>query len=174
MERIFRSTPNGVLTAHAEWLPDVRLGHSVPPVQYIQRIVRVGGCPIVMAQWKSTGDSSQVSSVWLLTTAGFFTFFYFHCVIFKFVSSVRQDAMYKMGNPSRILSELLVYCWYLFNNQVHLVFPAKLSLTHLKGSVCMYPLQNEVSFLMYPRREFRCFQAKIERLTVIGKWTQDT
>ena len=25
MERIFRSTPNGVLTAHTEWLPDVRL-----------------------------------------------------------------------------------------------------------------------------------------------------
>ena len=34
MERIFRSTPNGVLTAHAEWLPGVRLRHSVQPVQY--------------------------------------------------------------------------------------------------------------------------------------------
>ena len=59
MERIFQSTPNGVLTAYAEWLPDVRLGHSVPLVQYIQRIVRVGGCPVVIAQWRSTGGSSQ-------------------------------------------------------------------------------------------------------------------
>ena len=33
--------------------------HSVPSVQYIQRIVRVGGCPAVMAQWQSTGGSSQ-------------------------------------------------------------------------------------------------------------------
>ena len=44
----FRSTPNGVLTAHAEWLPGVRLRHSVPPVQYIKRIVRVGGGPAVV------------------------------------------------------------------------------------------------------------------------------
>ena len=29
MERIFRSTPNKVLTAHTEWLPGVRLKHSV-------------------------------------------------------------------------------------------------------------------------------------------------
>ena len=35
MERIFRSTPNGVLMAHSEWLPGVRLRHSVPPVQDI-------------------------------------------------------------------------------------------------------------------------------------------
>ena len=27
--------------------------------QYIQRIVRVGGCPAVVAQWQSTGGSSQ-------------------------------------------------------------------------------------------------------------------
>ena len=35
MERIFRLTPNGVLTAHTGWLPGVRLRHSVPPVQYM-------------------------------------------------------------------------------------------------------------------------------------------
>ena len=37
MERIFQSPPNGVLTAHAEWLLGVRLRHfmTVPPVQYI-------------------------------------------------------------------------------------------------------------------------------------------
>ena len=31
----FPVTPNGVLTAHTEWLPGVQLWHSVPPVQYI-------------------------------------------------------------------------------------------------------------------------------------------
>ena len=60
MEKIFRSAPNGVLTAHTEWLLGVWLRHSVPPVQYIQRIVRVGGCLVVVAQWPSTGGSSQV------------------------------------------------------------------------------------------------------------------
>ena len=34
MERIFRSTPNRVLTAQTEWLPDVWLRHSIPSVQY--------------------------------------------------------------------------------------------------------------------------------------------
>ena len=29
------------------------------PVQYTLRIVRVGGCPAVVAQWQSTGASSQ-------------------------------------------------------------------------------------------------------------------
>ena len=46
--RIFRSTPNGVLTTHAEWLPGVRLKHSVPPVLNIKRIVRAGGGPAVV------------------------------------------------------------------------------------------------------------------------------
>ena len=59
MERIFWSTPNGVLTAHTEWLPGMRLRHSVPPVQYILRIVRVGGHPAVVAWWQSTGSSRQ-------------------------------------------------------------------------------------------------------------------
>ena len=45
---------------------------------------------------------------------------------------------------------------------MYLVFPTKLSLTHLKGGVRMHPLQNVVSFLIYPGREFRCFQVKIE------------
>ena len=49
-QRLFWSTPNGVLTAHAayEWLPGVRLRHSVTPVQNIKRIVRVGGCLAVV------------------------------------------------------------------------------------------------------------------------------
>ena len=33
-EKILRSTPSGVLTAHTEWLPGVWLRHSVPPVAY--------------------------------------------------------------------------------------------------------------------------------------------
>ena len=28
-------------------------------MQYILRIVRVGGCPAVVAQWQSTGGSSE-------------------------------------------------------------------------------------------------------------------
>ena len=53
--RCYEATPNGVLTAHTEWLPDVRLRHSVPSVQYTWRIVRVGGRPAVVAQWQSSG-----------------------------------------------------------------------------------------------------------------------
>ena len=49
----------------------------MPPVQYIQRIVRVGGCPVVVAQWQSTGYTSQVSWVRFSVTAGLFTFLYF-------------------------------------------------------------------------------------------------
>ena len=40
-------------------LSGVRLRHSVPHVQYIYRIVRAGGCLTVVAQWQSTGSSSQ-------------------------------------------------------------------------------------------------------------------
>ena len=86
MERIFRSTPNGVLTAHTEWLPGVRLRHSVPPVQYIQRIVRVGGCPAVVAQWQSTGGSSQRCPGFnSRQLPAFFTFFYFCLITSKFI-----------------------------------------------------------------------------------------
>ena len=48
----FQSTPNRVLVAHAEWLPVLRLRRSVLPVQYIQKIVEVGSCLDVMAQWQ--------------------------------------------------------------------------------------------------------------------------
>ena len=40
-------------------LRGVQLKHSVLPVQSIWRIVRVGGCPTVMAQWQSASSSSQ-------------------------------------------------------------------------------------------------------------------
>ena len=40
-------------------LPGVQRRHSVPPVQYIYIIVRVGGCPVAVPQWQSTGGSSQ-------------------------------------------------------------------------------------------------------------------
>ena len=39
-------------------LSDCQVYH-LPPVQYIQRIVRVGSCPAVVAQWQSAGGSSQ-------------------------------------------------------------------------------------------------------------------
>ena len=89
-----RSTPNRVLTAHTEWLPAVRLRHSVPPVQYIYRIVRAGGCPAVVAQWQSTGGSSQrcpgFDSRWL---PAFFTFLYF-CLITSSFLYFQLEARY--------------------------------------------------------------------------------
>ena len=51
MERIFRWTPHGVLTAHTEWLPSVRSRHLVPPAQYIQRVVRADGGLVAVVQW---------------------------------------------------------------------------------------------------------------------------
>ena len=56
MERIFQSNTNGSVTAHTKWLPGVRLRHSVPPVQHIQR---VGGFLAAVAQWQSTGGSNK-------------------------------------------------------------------------------------------------------------------
>ena len=48
--------------------------------------MRAGGCPAVMAQWQSTGGSSQrcprFDSRRLPT---FFTFFYFHLITSKFI-----------------------------------------------------------------------------------------
>ena len=54
----------------------MRLRHSVPPVQYIQKIVGAGCCPVVVAQGQSTGCPSQVSWVRFPETAGLFTFLY--------------------------------------------------------------------------------------------------
>ena len=48
-------------------------------------IVRVGGCLDVVAQWQSTGGSSQVSWVWLPVAAGLFTFLYFCLITSKFI-----------------------------------------------------------------------------------------
>ena len=28
---------------------------TLPPVQYIERIVRAGGCPVAITQWQSAG-----------------------------------------------------------------------------------------------------------------------
>ena len=47
--------------------------------------MRAGGCPAVVAQWQNTGGSSQVFWVRLPVTAGFFTFFYFHLSVSKFI-----------------------------------------------------------------------------------------
>ena len=54
--------------------------------------MRAGGCPAVVAQWQSTGGSSQrspgfpeVSWVRPQVTAGFFIFLYFHPITSKFL-----------------------------------------------------------------------------------------
>ena len=44
--------------------------------QYIKRIVRGVGCPVVVAQWHSTGCTSQVSWVQFPATAGLFPFIF--------------------------------------------------------------------------------------------------
>ena len=62
MKTIFRSTPNGVLMAHNEWLPGVRLRHFSPTCAvHIEDIVGAGDFPVVIAQWQSTRCTSQVS-----------------------------------------------------------------------------------------------------------------
>ena len=57
--------------------------------KYIYRIVRVGGCPVAVAQWQSTGGSSQrcpgFDSRRLLA---FFTFLYFPLCILMYQSTV--------------------------------------------------------------------------------------
>ena len=75
MERIFRSTPNGVLMAHTEWLPGVRLRHfSTICIVYIE------DCE----GWRFSGCRSSVTEPWLhkpdvpfQVIAGLLTFFYF-------------------------------------------------------------------------------------------------
>ena len=67
------------LTAHLLVLmPGVRLRYSIPPVQYIQRIVGVGGYPVAVAWWQSTGGSSQ-------RCPGFSRPFHFHLITSKFL-----------------------------------------------------------------------------------------
>ena len=56
MERILKLTPNGVLTAHTEWLPGVRLRHfSTICAVYIE------GCE----GWWLSGCHSSVAKHWL-------------------------------------------------------------------------------------------------------------
>ena len=51
---------------------------------HLCRIVGAGGCPVVIAQWQSTGCTSQVSWVRFPATAGLFTFLYFCLITSKF------------------------------------------------------------------------------------------
>ena len=67
--------------------PSARGKTSVTEVVDIDQ--RAGGCPAVVAQWQSTGGSSQVSWVQLPATAGFFTFLYFRLII-KFIYFQRE------------------------------------------------------------------------------------
>ena len=46
--------------------------------------MRAGGCPAVVAQWQSTGGSSQ-RCPGFDSTAGFFTFLYFRLITSKFI-----------------------------------------------------------------------------------------
>ena len=77
MEKNFRSLPNGVLTAHTEWLPDVRLRELSTTCAEYMKDCGAGGCLVVVARWQSTGYTSQVSLVRFAMAAGLFTFLYF-------------------------------------------------------------------------------------------------
>ena len=87
----------------------------VPPVQYIQRIVRVGGCPAVMAQWQSTGGSSQrcpgFDSQRLLA---FFTFLYFRLITSKFIYSLMHLKNYQREINATNMCELHSCTLHLF------------------------------------------------------------
>ena len=86
-------------------LPGVRLRHSVPPVEYIQRIVRVGGCLAVVAQWQSAGGSShaEVSWVQLPVTASLITFLYVRLITSIFLFVILIASMNKLKCLLRIL-----------------------------------------------------------------------
>ena len=69
-----------------------------------ERTNRVGGCLAVVAQWQSTGGSSQRYPWFDSRTAGLFTFLYFRLLTSN--SSVRQDALSMSGK------HWLIESWY--------------------------------------------------------------
>ena len=104
MERIFRSTPNGVLTAHTEWLPGVATEAFQSHLCSTYRgLWGAGGCPVVVAQWQSTGCTSQVSWVRFPAAAGLFTFLYF-----RLITSKLLFMYYSVGWPLKMMSTNLV------------------------------------------------------------------
>ena len=74
-----------VLTAHTEWLPGVQLRHFSPTYAVHIEDCGAGGCPVVVAQWQSTGFTSQVSWVRFPAAAGLLTFLYFHLITSKYL-----------------------------------------------------------------------------------------
>ena len=74
-------------------------GTSVPPVQYIKRTVRAGGCLVIVAQQQSTGNSSLGVPVQFLVISHFFFVFSFFCFPFKIkVLYWQQDVVLIKGN----------------------------------------------------------------------------
>ena len=65
---------------------EAKIEESEKGQQYIQRIVRVGGCPAVVAQWQSTGGSSQRCPGFdSRRLPAFFTFLYFRLITSNFL-----------------------------------------------------------------------------------------
>ena len=72
----FQSTPNGVLRAHAEWLPGVQLSHELPPVQYIVLTAEHKSVGLTLAELSTPLPShTNIDSVILLLGHG-----QIHCV----------------------------------------------------------------------------------------------
>ena len=63
-----------------------------------------GGCPVVIAQWQSTGCTSQVSWVRFPAAAGLFTFLYFRLITSKLLFN-RQHVCHSEG-----LRKFMVTC----------------------------------------------------------------
>ena len=59
-----------------------------------------GGCPVVVAQWQSTGCTSQVSWVRFPAAAGLFTFLYLRLITSKFLFMLSQSLVGRAVYPS--------------------------------------------------------------------------
>ena len=71
-------------------------------MQYIYRIVRAGGCPVVIDQWQSTGCTSQVFWVRFPATASFVTFLYFHLITSEFsLPKLLPCSSHSMASPNQ-------------------------------------------------------------------------
>ena len=124
-ERIFLSTPNKVQMARTWWLLGVRLRHSVPSLHW----------------WLKP----EVSWVWLLVTAGLFTFLYFCHITSKFIFFQHEARCSK--HIRNAISVCLITSLTLKWNAWHIKVSKNVCLLVCCGrqrlnSVCLGPEQN--------------------------------
>ena len=76
-----------------------KYGISVPPVQYMQGIVRAGGCQVVVGQWQSTGCTPSV----LGSIPG-------HCQPFHFPVFSPRNSLYSNVNIDHSQFKMSLIC----------------------------------------------------------------